>query len=212
MLIWLLSLLALAMASAHIRAEYQGPRWHIYLFKPLTTSTIILIAVLVEESVSRQYMVLIIAGLFFSLAGDIFLMLPSDQFVAGLLSFLIAHCLYIAAFVGDSGVAAAWWVIPFFIYAAIIYRSLEPQLGRLRAPVILYMAVISVMAWQAAGRWAKMQDGATFLAFLGAILFVISDSVLALNRFGRPFRAGRLLTLAPYYAAQWLIALSIRTP
>jgi len=210
MVTWLLSLVALATAVAHIRAEYRGPRWHIYLFKPLTTSIIILIAMLLEDSVGRQYMALIITGLLFSLAGDVFLMLPSDKFIAGLISFLIAHLLYIAAFVGDSGLAAAWWLIPFLIYAALIYRALAPQLGKLRAPVILYMAVISAMAWQAAGRWAKLQDSAAFLAFLGAALFVISDSVLALNRFGRPFRSGRLLTLAPYYAAQWLIALSIR--
>ncbi len=155
------------------------------------------------------YQGLIIAGLIFSLAGDVFLMLPSDQFIAGLVSFLIAHIFYILAFVLDAGGAAVWWILPFLLYGAIIYSYLAPHVGKLRLPVIIYMLAILVMAWQALGRWLALGDMGGLLAFAGALLFVVSDSILALNRFRQPFRLARTLTMSTYYTAQWLIALSI---
>jgi uncharacterized membrane protein YhhN len=210
MLTGTLTVIALITAVIHVRAEYKGPPIQKYIFKPLTTSLIILIAVLSERGDSESsYRLLIIAGLLFSLAGDVFLMRPSDRFIAGLVSFLIAHVLYIAAFVTDAGVATFWWVIPFLIYGAIVYAFLAAHVGKLRVPVIIYMVAILIMAWQAAGRWYDMRETGRLLAFIGAVLFVISDSVLALNRFRQPFKAARALTMGTYYSAQWFIALSI---
>lgn len=201
---------ALITAVIHVRAEYKGPPIQKYIFKPLTTSLIILIALLADPAgVVASYKFLIIAGLLFSLAGDIFLMLPTDRFIAGLVSFLIAHLFYIAAFISDTGVATAWWLLPFLVYGAVIYTRLAPHLGRLKVPVIIYMIAILVMAWQAAGRWSATPESGRLVAFGGAVLFVISDSVLAWNRFRKPFRAARALTMGTYYTAQWLIALSI---
>ena len=100
MLTSILTLLAILSASIHIRAEYRGPRQHIYIFKPLTMAFILLIAILGQATLSF-YKYMIITGLVFSLAGDVFLMLPSDRFVAGLVAFLIAHLFYIAAFVSE---------------------------------------------------------------------------------------------------------------
>lgn len=215
MLMASLSLTILVTSIIHIRAEYKGPQVQKYLFKPLTTGLIILLAILANAEVASPYKPLIIIGLLFSLSGDIFLMLPSDRFIAGLISFLIAHLLYISAFVIDAGFASALWAIPFFAYGLAIYSLLAPHVGRMKVPVIVYMLVISTMAWQAAGRWHGGSGGQmngqtqTLLAFAGAILFVISDSVLALNRFRKPFRIARAATMSTYYAAQWLIALSI---
>jgi uncharacterized membrane protein YhhN len=79
----------------------------------------------------------------------------------------------------------------------------------MRVPVIIYMIAILLMAWQAAGRWIETPQIGPLLAFAGASLFVISDTVLALNRFRRPFKLARVLTMGTYYPAQMLIALSI---
>lgn len=204
-----LSIVVLITAVIHIRAEIKEIPLQKYVFKPLTTSLIILIAILTTAEVAAPYKLLIVIGLLFSLAGDIFLMLPSDRFIPGLISFLIAHLLYIGAFTGDSGVASAVWAIPFFVYGGAIYLTLAHHLGKMRIPVIVYMLVISTMAWQAAGRWDEIGQTRSLMAFGGAVLFVISDSVLALNRFKQPFRFARALTMATYYSAQWLIALSI---
>ena len=91
MLTVVLMLLALSTASMHNRAEYKGPRSHVYLFRPLTMVVILMIAVSAALPEGSLYSLAIIAGLICSLAGDVLLMLPSDRFIAGLMSFLVAH-------------------------------------------------------------------------------------------------------------------------
>jgi uncharacterized membrane protein YhhN len=86
---------------------------------------------------------------------------------------------------------------------------LWPLLGDRRLPVLVYMLAIVTMAWQAA-RWSGLHTAAAGLAAAGSALFVLSDSVLAWNRFARPFRAAQAVVLSTYFAAQWLIALSTR--
>lgn len=213
MLLQLLSLLVLASALLHIRAEYRGPRWQVYLFKPLTTTLILVLALTAPLPISSFYQAAVVLGLLFSLAGDVFLMLPSDRFTAGLLSFLLAHLCYIAAF---GSVAAfpisAVVLLPFVLYGVVLLRLLWPHLGRLKLPVLVYAVVLLVMGWQAAEQYLAVQDGRSLLALSGAGLFVISDSVLACNRFVRRFRLAQAVVLSTYFAAQWLIALSVHSP
>jgi len=206
----LLSIFALSSAILHIRAEYRGPRQQIYLFKPLTTSLILLLALLTSPSDTQFYKFAIIAGLVFSLAGDIFLMLPTDRFVSGLVSFLIAHLAYIIAFASATGFYfSIWALLPFLLFGVFIFTVLVSGLGDKKIPVAVYIVVIVVMTWQALGLWLYTDQTRALLAFLGALLFLISDSVLAINRFKQPFKSARLVNLSTYYAAQWLIALSV---
>ena len=205
----MLSLLIFCSATLHIRAEYGGPRWQVYLFKPLTTLLIMALALLIPASATPFYKTAIIVGLVFSLLGDIFLMLPDDHFIWGLLSFLLAHLCYIAAFVSEAGSQVSGWLLPFVIYGIMLLRILWPHLNKMKVPVIVYALVILVMGWQAAERGIRLQTLKPYLAAAGAILFMISDSVLALNRFGRPFRLAQLIVLSTYFTAQWLIALSV---
>jgi uncharacterized membrane protein YhhN len=210
MWIAILTLLAIFSASLHIRAEYYGPRYHVYLFKPLTMIFILLIAVQARRPDPSLYKVAIIAGLVCSLAGDVFLMLPSDRFVAGLVSFLIAHLCYIAAFTAGTGFGFSWRsLVPCVIYGVIIFTILSPHLGEMKLPVVVYIIAILVMAWQSWERWSQTGQSGALLAFLGAVLFVISDSALAINRFGEGYKGARALTLSTYFAAQWLIARSV---
>jgi uncharacterized membrane protein YhhN len=203
-----LTILAVVSAALHIRAEYGGRRSGVYVFKPLTVGFIIAIAL---WSQSSAYKYLIVAGLLFSLAGDIFLMLPSDRFIAGLVSFLIAHIFYIAAFTidGAAGSLSFLAAIALLAYGGLMLRLLFPFLGRMKAPVIIYMLVILLMVWQAANRFVSLGTTTGLLALAGACLFAASDSLLALNRFRSPFRSAQFLILTTYYFAQWLIALSV---
>lgn len=206
----ILSLLIFISAFMLIRAEYGGPQSQVYFFKPLTTCLVILLAWQFTRPVSAGYQVAILVGLIFSLAGDIFLMLPTDRFIAGLLSFLIAHLCYIAAFTSGKGFQFSIpWLIPCLFIGGVMLALLWPHLGRLKIPVLIYMIVILVMLWQALGQLGRGVQLSSFLAAVGAILFVVSDSSLALNRFREPFAAGRALVLSTYYLAQWLIALSV---
>jgi uncharacterized membrane protein YhhN len=209
MLTVILTLLAIISAAIFIHAEYRGPYKHIYIFKPLTMICILLIAIL-GQAAPPPYKYLIIAGLICSMAGDAFLMRPWDRFVAGLVAFLAAHLFYIVAFTLDIGLGGSLWtLIPLVIYGLVIYIVLSPGLGKLKLPVIAYIIVILVMAWQAWERWSQTGQNGALLAFVGAILFVISDTILAINRFRGQFKLARVLNLMTYFAAQWLIAGSV---
>ena len=209
-MIAMLSLLAFLTATVHIWADYHGPRWLVYIAKPATTTLILLVAVLVPQPVSMAYQWLIVVGLLFALAGDIFLMLPADRFLAGLVSFLLAHLWYIGAFgVALLGWSLSWWGLAVVLFAASVYLVLQPHLGALQWPVLFYMATISFMAWLAITLFVQRGDAWALSAAAGAIFFVISDATLALNRFRKPFRSAQLLVLGSYYLAQWLIAVSV---
>ena len=209
MLVLILTVLAFFSAVLTILAAYQKRHLTHYLFKPLTLVFIILIALLQKNPTSPFYRQLIIAGLIFSLAGDILLMLPQDRFIPGLVSFLAAHVFYIAAFMRESGRALSFYtLIPFVIYGCLMLRALWPHLGKMRLPVLAYMLAILLMGWAAAGRRMLTEQPGSLLAFLGAILFIASDSALALDKFKGHFRSAQLLILSTYFTAQWLIALS----
>lgn len=196
-------------ATLAIAAEYRGPRRLHYACKPLATALILALALATGRD-DPAYTALIALGLACSLAGDICLMLPQDRFIAGLISFLLAHLAYSAAFVRADGAwdgTSVWLAIPLLAYGLAVFLALRPHLGPLTVPVLLYMLVILAMAWCAIA-YARREPARGSLAVAGALLFVCSDSTLAINRFARPFRAAPAVVLGTYYAAQWLIARS----
>ncbi len=209
--ILVLTVLIIISAIIHMWAEYNGPPIQIYIFKPLTTSLIITLAALAKPSISKPYKTLVIVGLLFSLAGDILLMLPFDLFVFGLISFLIAHLIYIAAFQAKRPWRVSWLPALLVIaYGVIVYLVLAPGLGDMTVPVIFYIVVILTMAYVAWDQWDHHKEPWAMLALIGALLFVLSDTILAINKFRIPFLAGRGLNLSFYFAAQWFIARSIQ--
>ncbi len=197
-------------AFFHIRAEYRGPRWQVYLFKPLTTIAILLLAMMAAQPFSPRYQWFIELGLLFSLGGDIFLMLPKDRFLAGLVSFLFAHVCYIVAFSqGIQVISTPWVILPFVLAVMIFVGILWPHLAKMKLPVIIYALTIGAMGWLATERWLQIGEMQIFFAFAGALLFVISDAVLAYNRFVKSFAAAQAIILITYYIAQYLIASSV---
>ena len=205
-----LSLLVLLTGGACIAAQLTRRQRRVYVFKPLTMVFVLALAAQPSASTTDFYRWTILAGLLFSLAGDVLLMLPSDRFAAGLASFLIAHLLYIAAFAADAGLASRpGLLLPFAAGGLLVLALLWPGLGRLKPAVLVYVSAIAVMAWQATARWVEVGEIGALLACLGAVLFVVSDAALAIDRFRRPLRLAPLLVLGTYFSAQWLIALSI---
>lgn len=203
----LLSILAATAAALHIHASYSSPSWEPYVFKPLATVLILIIALLQGRNSAPVYRRRVLAGLFFSLAGDILII---DFFMAGLVGFLIAHLFYIAAFRSNTRPGRSPWpALPFLVYGLVLYGLLWPWLGNLWSAVAVYMLVILTMAWQALARWLQNRDKAALLACSGALVFVASDTLLAFDHFKGRFQNAVLFYMGTYYAAQWLISLSV---
>jgi uncharacterized membrane protein YhhN len=185
-----------------------------YVLKPLTTALIAGIALSIPTPVSDLYRWLIVLGLIWSLAGDVFLMLPDDRpfaFVFGLASFLVAHLFYIGAYRTRGDFGLTWWLaLPYLAYVVTLLYLLWPQIGSLRIPVIVYGAVLGVMGWQAAELWLHWADLSALAAMVGAVLFILSDSTLALNKFRGPIPQSSVIVMSTYWAAQLLLAWSVR--
>ena len=147
--------IALAAAGAIAGALLGGPWiWLHYLCKPLTTVLVLWLAVGSVPAQSWRYRVALAAGMVFSLAGDVFLMLPQDLFVQGLVAFLLAHlCFFVAFFPGARWAARLVAVLAYGAIGAANMALLLPKIPQpLHAPVLAYVAVLVVMAGLAAAR------------------------------------------------------------
>jgi len=209
----------LAAVAAIIGASLDGDgRWLHWIAKPLAT---LLIASIVwrADAAPPGYRRAILLGMAFSCIGDIALMLPFDAFVPGLIAFLLAHVCYIVAFREGfrAGRGMLFAAALLAVFAGINLAGLWPLLPNdLRIPVVVYVVVLALMATLALAR-AWTNNAATpsaptsaRWAAIGAVLFVISDSVLAWDRFGGGLPAATLCVLSTYYAAQYCIARSVR--
>jgi len=198
-------------AAAAIWAERSGRRPLFQRVKPLTTVLIIAVAAMAPVPVPAAYKTFILAGLAFSLLGDIALALSEKWFQAGIAAFLVAQVLYIMAFKpGPGHPVSTFLFLPLILYGLLMYFLLRPGLGPLKLPVFVYVAAITIMAGFAAGRYVDLGGAKPLLAFAGAILFLISDSVLAYDRFAKRIGpAAQIVILGTYFPAQLLIALSI---
>jgi uncharacterized membrane protein YhhN len=179
-----------------------------YFGKPATMAALAAMAVaLVPRSNAER--LLFVAALLLGLAGDVFLMLPRDYLVAGLVVFLLGHLAYIAGFrfLPFDTVPAAGAVVLVVIGAAVMLGRYIGGLrrsgrGRLVAPVVVYAVVISATVVSAAGS----HNG---FGFAGALLFYLSDALFAWYRFVGPLRWGRPVNIVLYQTGQALLALSL---
>ena len=198
-----------------LRAELTGRRRQFLILKPAATMIVILTAAisLLQQDILLLYSSLVLLGLIFSLGGDIALMLEKLYlFRLGLFSFLLAHIAYIRAFLIYAPLQPKDAIsgIPIALFALAVFVYLRPGLGRLQLPVLLYILVISLMLNRAIATLSNSHAAPIQAVFIsvGAFLFFISDLMLAINKFRRPFRLHRL-NLIPYYLGQLLIALSV---
>lgn len=195
-----------------IRAKSIHSKNQFLIFKPLTMGLILSLAIVFGCHHPGFYFFTIISGLLFSLIGDILLIFPEKYFLRGLISFCMAHLFYIVAFSSGRPMTVTLWIpLLLLVYGSVIFLILRPNLNKMALPVGLYIIVIMAMAWQAWERWLWFQNGMALCAAVGAVLFLISDSLLAFDRFKRSFKIAEALILSTYFAAQWLIVLSIQS-
>lgn len=148
-------------------------------------------------------------SLIFSVGGDVFLGLNrQDFFVFGLASFLIAHLFYVFLFVRSMPIRLNASPLQkmgagaLVLYGVVMVIWLIPSLGDLVIPVIVYIAVITAM-----GVTAMLADFRAPWVAVGAVLFILSDSVIAVNKFKIEFEAASYLIWGMYYSGQYLIVM-----
>ena len=209
--IW--TLLIAISASVAIAAHYlQLPLLH-WIAKPLATLLIVAMALSLSTA-DPAYRRWIVIGLLWSTLGDVLLMLPGDYFLHGLVSFLVAHIAYLVAFskrerlLASPGPFAAYALVAIVVLTYLWSGIPAPM----RIPVVVYVTALGMMAAQAAAIWTIRRDRLSALAAVGGALFMLSDSLIAFNRFGEPFDASRWMVLTTYWMAQWLIARSVASP
>ncbi|RME06799.1 MAG: lysoplasmalogenase [Anaerolineae bacterium] len=156
-------------------------------------------------------------ALIFSLLGDVLLMLPADLFIPGLAAFLLAHLAYIGLFINTSGAINAASIPPallILVTSLTLYRRLAagmttPEKRKMRLPVALYTAVISVMVFLAVNTLAlnTYEPLRSLLIASGALLFMLSDTWIAWDRFVAPLRWRDLRVMSTYHLAQIFLVL-----
>ena len=207
-LAWLLVVSAAALSAGNVVAVWLDLRRLEYFCKPLVMVALISVALLLHPHHEAQRWFWVVA-LALGLASDVFLMLPQDLFLAGLVAALLEHLVYIAGFRfgGFAIIGAFTGLVMCAVAAALllprILRALVVSgMQKLGGPVIAYVVVISLMTVSATG-------SGSLVAAAGGVLFFASDALLAWYRFIAPFGWGRPVNIATYQAGQALLVLSL---
>ena len=206
----------LAVLAVDLYAVYSGNDAFRYVTKPLLMPLLIVYFVLDAKSSALSLKKWVILALGFSWLGDMLLMfesLSTSYFIFGLIAFLIAHVFYIILFdqirVKEKFKQSLLPLLPIAIYYFLLISLLQPNLGGMQKPVSIYGLVISVMLSFAADLWRLKDKTASFLIIFGALLFITSDSLLAINKFHKQFQYAGIAVMLTYGIAQLLITLGV---
>lgn len=211
---WLFIVLIIAATLTDVILGHYNPGLRIFS-KPVLIPLIMWFYWTSAGTASRFARLFLIA-LFFSWLGDLFLLFEDRNsmfFIFGLSSFLTAHILYILYFSHTRSNTPSFFKKRPVMFLAVVAYVVEllyilwPQLGGLRIPVLVYALVIGTMLTMALWQYGKLENRAAVLFIIGAFLFVLSDSALALNRFYQPYPLGGAFVMITYVAAQACLAL-----
>lgn len=189
----------------------QSDRLH-YVAKPLLIPALLLLLYFTASHVKGK--TLLMAGLVFSWMGDVLLMFESRDklfFIFGLACFLTTHVFYIIYFLrirpANISLLKKQPILMALVpaYGITLVWQLYPHLGDLKLPVMVYAAVICTMLLCSLHVYLKVNKKAAVYYLSGAAAFVLSDSLLAVNKFYEPFAYAGVFIMLTYCAAQYFI-------
>jgi len=183
-----------------------------YAAKPLLIPVLMLLLFFTATAVKGK--TILLTALFFSWLGDVLLLFEWKHelfFIFGLICFLTTHIFYILYFLRVRSVNSSLLkkypvllaVVP--AYGIALVWLLYPHLGDLKLPVIVYAAVICSMLLCSLHIFLKVNKKAAGYYLWGATAFVVSDSLLAINKFYQPFAYAAVFIMLTYCAAQYFI-------
>jgi uncharacterized membrane protein YhhN len=197
-----------------------GYNWRkVEVFLKPAVMVVLIIWLILMGGLTEWHLSLFLAGAFFSMIGDLFMLYDEKQkyFLLGLLSFLLAHLAYIFA-IDDKMIVFTpeLWILAAMVLVSLVFTGVKvlggaAKLGwqKMSVPMAFYMLVIGTMLFSAVSRlfvseWDFVP--AVFLA-VGAILFTLSDTCLSWNKFVAPIRYGRVKLMTSYHVGQIAIIL-----
>tara|TARA_B110000046_G_scaffold162006_1_gene176028 strand:- start:12056 stop:12739 length:684 start_codon:yes stop_codon:yes gene_type:complete len=176
-----------------------------FLSKPFLITTLVIVYLVAVKKPNFWY----VSALFFSFWGDVLLLFKNQFFVYGLASFLLAHILYIkiaTSFIKKVSLQKVVLAcLPFVVFLFSFLYLLNDNLGEMKIPVIFYGVVISSFGALSFLNYMQEKNTANLWLFLGAIIFIISDSLIALNKFYEPKEFYSISIMLTYIVAQYLI-------
>ncbi|MGG8495102.1 lysoplasmalogenase [Tenacibaculum sp. TC6] len=200
-----ISILFLLVAAADVYAVISQTKIIEMIFKPLLMTTLVLVYLAAVKKPNFWF----VSGLFFSFWGDVFLLDKESFFVFGLASFLLAHIIYIKITIGflekDLTIKMVSSALPFvFLFAGVLYLIYE-NLGDMLVPVIVYGVTIATFGATALLNFRQEKSTPNLWLLLGAILFIASDSLIALNNFYTPKHFFDIAIIILYIISQYFI-------
>ena len=209
LIFWLYALATLANLTAQVISYEELNRYTKPLLMP------ILLVYVYQSSLGKttSRVLLLSLAIIFSWFGDVALMYQSSElyFLVGIGLFLIAQIIYVVVLrksTYSTPKVTVVHLLPFFLYAAILFYILLPA-GDFTIPIIIYGLVILTMMVIASLRRNLTSVKSFRYAFLGSVLFVLSDSILAINAFKMQIPNAGLFIMLTYCAAQYLLAYGI---
>jgi uncharacterized membrane protein YhhN len=200
-----------------LAAVYKGWAMIRIVTKPLLMILLLVFVSIRLETVTAEKR-LLQSAIVGSLLGDIFLLLDNGSsiwFMLGLISFLVAHIFYIILFIRirrKNQPRKKWNILVIILLAAYVgffFYLLYPGLGSLKVPVIIYALVLAAMLGTAFHAFAITKQTYGMITVVGAFLFLVSDSLLAINKFYTSFFLSSVLIMFTYALAQLFIVLGV---
>ncbi|CAL2083696.1 putative membrane protein YhhN [Tenacibaculum sp. 190524A05c] len=200
-----ISMLFLVISIFEIYATIQNSRLLEFIFKPLITVSLALLYIVSVKKPSFLF----ISALFFSFWGDVLLLFPEKYFVLGLVSFLLTHLIFIKIIRGfisnvDSKLFLKSAIFFIAYFGGIVYLIFE-NLNELLIPVLVYGLVISTFGTFATVNYVKNKATENLWLLVGALIFILSDSIIAINKFYMENASLGSLIMITYIVAQYLI-------
>ncbi|MEW7290198.1 lysoplasmalogenase [Aquimarina sp. 2304DJ70-9] len=184
-----------------------------YFTKPAILGSLIIFLLVVKKRLNRFTFRIIGLALLFSLAGDVLLLFTHISqlfFMMGLIMFLLAHIMYIVTFLKNRGAYKNRLFLLFtIVYGVGLFYLLYPGLGEMLIPVVIYMVVILLMSNVSYLRSKHVSRTSYILVFAGSLFFMLSDSLLAIDKFYEALPLGNIWIMSTYAIAQFLIVYGV---
>lgn len=191
------------------QAPEESPRTLMFKMLPMLTLLLMVHYTKPLDNAHRRYKQYVYTGLVFSMCGDMALVWKTDLFIPGLLFFAIAHVCYMLGFrFRPLGLGSGLLCMT---SATVLVQFFLPQIkeGVLKYLVAMYIYMIFTMFWRSHVRWQQDPRWDSLSASIGAVIFIVSDFIIAFTKWHHDIYLGSVGVMVTYYLAQLLISLSV---